>query len=191
MPNCNFYAVNSDFKDILDFIFSDLDCRLFESYSKPDSELIEFQNTNDVMEYFDLDNFSSNTNKLASIVIWPLKASESVKVIRIDLNPDKCSGATYRYRIDGWGLIVFDLKSINTAGLQYSNTNHNSEKRALAWESNYSDTMGSPSEWDWKVVSSTSRKLVNFIKKIPIKKVGPMPVMPCAASITLAGVVAV
>lgn len=191
MPNCNFYAIDSDFEEILDFIFNEIECRVFESYSNYEKELVEFTNTKEVVEYYQLGDFSKKPNRSATLMLWPIKASDNVRVNRIELNPKKCQGATHRYRVDGWGLISLELKGINKAGLQYSNSNHNTEKRASAWEPNYCDVMGSPSEWDWKAVSSTSRKLNNFIKKHSTKKVGPMPVMRCAGAVTLAGAVAV
>ncbi|SEL62365.1 hypothetical protein SAMN05216262_11565 [Colwellia chukchiensis] len=191
MPNCNFYAIDNDFVEILDFVFDEMGCRVFESYSAYETELVEFLSTKEVVEYYQLDEFSNCQNRSATLMLWPVKASLNVKVNRIELNPKKCRGATHRYRVDGWGLISLELKGINKAGLQYSHTNHNTEKRATAWEPNYSDVMGSPSEWDWKAVSSASRKLNNFIKKNSNKKVGPMPVMQCAETVTLAGAVAV
>ncbi|MEJ2622519.1 MAG: hypothetical protein P8163_20405 [Candidatus Thiodiazotropha sp.] len=191
MPNCNFYAIDNDYDEILNFIFNEMECRVFESYSKYDEELVEFSNATEVLEYFQLANFSKKPNQTADLMLWPTSASDNVRVNRIELNPQKCKGATHRYRIDGWGLISLELNGINKAGLQYSNTNHNTEKRAVAWEPNYNDVMGSPSTWDWKAVSSASRKLNNFIKKKSNKKVGPMPVMLCAETVTLAGAVAV
>ncbi|MEZ9526868.1 hypothetical protein [Enterovibrio norvegicus] len=191
MPNCNFYAVEQDFEEILNFIFDEMKCRVFESYSKYDTELVEFESMKDVVEYFQLPDFSKKPNRSATLMLWPIEASDNVRVNRIELNPKKCQGATHRYRVDGWGLISLELKGINKAGLQYSTTNHNTEKRATVWGPNYSDVMGSPTDWDWKAVSSASRKLNNFIKKNSSKKVGPMPVMQCAEKVTLAGAVAV
>ncbi|BFM48765.1 hypothetical protein [Marinomonas sp. THO17] len=188
MPNCNFYAIDNDFLEILDFIFCEMECRVFESYSEYDKDLVEFSNAQEVFEYYQLAEFSNTLNRSANLILWPVNASESVKVNRIELNPQKCQGATHRYRVDGWGLISLELKGINQAGLKYSHTNHNTEKRATAWGPNYSDVMGSPTDWDWKAVSSASRKLNNFIRKNSNKKVGSMPVMQCAETVTLAGV---
>ena len=191
MPNCNFYAIDNDFEDILNFIFEELNCKVFQSYSEHDSDLIEFKTSLEVINYYNLDGFSTEKGKSADLMLWPVEASPNFKVAIVNLNPKKCKDATYRYRSDGWGLIHLELKGINRLGLQYSHTNHNTEKRAKAWEPNYIDELGPVSEWDWKVVASTSRKLNNFIKKQSNKKVGPMPVMPNAESINLAGAVAV
>lgn len=191
MPNCNFYAIDNDFVEILNFIFDEMECRVFESYSEYEKNLVEFSNAQKVVDHYQLADFSKTPKRSATLMLWPIKASKNVKVNLISLNPKKCQGATHRYRVDGWGLISLELKGINKAGLQYSNTNHNTEKRATAWEPHYSNIMGPASEWDWKAVSSASRKLNNFIKKNSNKKVGPMPVMQCAETVTLAGAVAV
>ena len=42
MPQCYFYATESDFEPVLRFVFDELNCRVFETYSKPEKELREF-----------------------------------------------------------------------------------------------------------------------------------------------------
>lgn len=185
MPNLNFYAIDEDYEQILNFIFTELDCRAFESYSKYENNLIEFKTAQEAIQYFDLKSFSKARNKSALIMLWPTTASQNVQINKIKLDPKRCNGATYRFSIDGWGLINLYLKGINEDGLQYSNTNHNSEKRALNWQSLYSDKIGSPNSWNWKEVSRISRKLNNFIKKNAPNKVGALHIMNCASKFKL------
>lgn len=35
MPNCDFHAADDDFDKIPQFVFDELNCRVFETYSKP------------------------------------------------------------------------------------------------------------------------------------------------------------
>jgi hypothetical protein len=191
VPNCNFYAIGNDYKEILEFVFSDLECRVFQDYSEYDSELIEFGSADEVYKYYDLAKFDNGRSQMANIILWPTEASDKFKVTKIVLKPDKCKGATYRYQANGWGLIQIQLKGTNKLGLQYSHTNHNTEKRALAWEEIDRDKLGSVKDWDFSVTASVSRKINSFVKKHSVKKVGPMPVMVCASKVWLAGVNAV
>ena len=43
MPNLDFYAASEDYDPILDFVFSAKKFRVFESYSRPDHELVELK----------------------------------------------------------------------------------------------------------------------------------------------------
>jgi len=191
VPNCNFYAVGEDYKKILEFVFSELACKVFQDYSEFDSELIEFKTADEVFEYYSLSDFDNGKSKMANIILWPIETSDNFRVTKIDLNPDRCKGATYRFQANGRGLIQLQFKGTNKLGLQYSHTNHNTDKRALAWEDIDRDKLGSVKDWNFSVTTSVSRKINNFIKKHSGKKVGPMPVMTCAAEIELAGASAV
>jgi hypothetical protein len=186
VPNCNFYAIGNDYKEILEFVFSELACRVFQDYSEFDSELIEFGSADEVCEHYNLFKFDNGKSQMANIILWPTEASDKFKVTKIELNPDKCNGATYRYQANDWGLIQLQFKGTNKLGLQYSHTNHNTEKRALAWEEIDRDKLGNVRDWNFSVTTSVSRKIINFIKKHSNKKVGPMPVMACASEVELA-----
>lgn len=109
MPNCNFYAIDNDFVEILNFIFDEMECRVFESYSEYEKDLVEFSSAQEVVEHYQLTEFSNTPKRSAILMLWPVKASENVKINRIELNPKKCQGATHRYRVDGWGLISLEL----------------------------------------------------------------------------------
>lgn len=179
MPNCDFYAADQDFQPILRFVFDELDCRVFESYSANDSELIEFSNIDQI---WSSDRVGKCVKRSQSICLqlWPVNASRNVRIRKIDLDPVSAKGATYRYCVEGWGLIQLYLGGESELGIVHSHTNHNSEKRTLHWADVYRSKLGDPKDWDWSVVQSQSGRLNRRIRKAAVSKIGSRPVLPYA-----------
>ncbi len=48
MPNCDFYAAREDNKALLELLFLNGGCRVYESYSHMDAELVEFSSMSDL-----------------------------------------------------------------------------------------------------------------------------------------------
>lgn len=185
MPNCNFYAADNDFKMILDLIFNELKCNVYQKYSEPDTELVQFNNSEEVIKYYQLNNFSSQLGKTATLMLWPTEASDNFVITQQVVTSRKFKGAT-RYRAEGWGLIQLELKSNSVKGLNASQTNNSTEKRAKAWEPKSQDTLGLVEEWKWNVVVRTAKKLNDYILNKSNKKVGSVAVMPSAEKLALA-----
>ena len=190
MPNCDFYAVEGDFDAVLDFVFSDLSCRVFESYSDYDADLREFTRTSEIYDRLPLGK-PSGTGPSVALQLWPIEASQNVSFKRIMLNPSKCDGHTFRYSINGWGLIQLYLGGLSPTGLVHSHTNHNSKARARKWQSNYIE-LGPIEAWNWDVVESESRKLNHHIRRnLAITQFESRPVLPDAARLFREGANAV
>ena len=180
MPNCDFFACGDDHRVILEHIFDNLPCRIFELSSRFDSELAEFASLADIERHFGIDNWSRNEHRSLLLTIYAADANGSLNFRRIALDSTKCDGATFRYSCDGWGLIQLYLESPRKGGLRNSHTNHNSEKRAGNWSPTYPE-MGDPADWNWAAVNSFSRKLNRFIRKCGVHKIGSRVVLPCAS----------
>lgn len=176
MPNCDFYAAKQDREPVLRFVFDRLDCRVFESVSAYDSDLVEFTSFDQLWSRPETGKCIRKSHSML-LQLWPVKASNMVAISRIDLNPAKTKGATYRYRIEGWGLIQLYLGGLSELGLIVSHTNHNSEKRALHWAGAYQKALGHPGDWDWSIVRSQSGMLNRHIRKLAVSKIGSRPVL--------------
>ena len=50
MAQLNFFAITSDIELVLEFVFEQTDCRVFEAYSRPGCELREFTNISQLRE---------------------------------------------------------------------------------------------------------------------------------------------
>ena len=92
MPNCDFYAADEDFETVLKFVFDELNCRVYESYSKPDKKLIEFENPAHLLSCTKAE-FGEGVKEYR-LQLWPVEASDNVRVHRFALDPRACDGAT-------------------------------------------------------------------------------------------------
>ena len=175
MPNCDFYATGNDINQIVGFIFSELDCRVFESDSIFGKDLKEFKSLDELKRHYPIGKCKKNGYS-ALLQMWPVNASETVFIKKIKLDPKSCNGFAHRYRIEGWGLIQLYLGGRSELGLVHSHTNHNSKKRAEKWATTLNE-LGSPKKWDWKEVTRISSKLNRQIRKLSINKIGGRPVL--------------
>ena len=187
MPNCNFYATDKDYQQILNFIFKELDCKVYQKYSEPNRDMVQFKNTAEVVKHYHLDQFSSPDGKAqtAHLVLWPIKASNNFKVTRQELNPKKYDGASFRQHAEGWGAIQVTLTGAGSKGLEMSSCNHSTQKRAKAWEVKRKNDLGLASAWNWNVVDSAAGALSNFIKHRAETKNGAIAVLPAASKMNL------
>lgn len=186
MPNCNFYAIDNDYEEILNFVFKELDCDVYQKLSKPSLEIVKFENTAQVIEYYNVADFSKPTKQSAHLVLMPRKASKNFRITRVPMTSKKAKPGSFRHRAEGWGVIQLELNGTAAKGLVHSHSNHNSEKLARANEKTSKLILGLVKSWNWTVVSNTSGKLNNFIKYKSVKKAGSMLVMAAAAKHTLA-----
>jgi hypothetical protein len=179
MPNCDFYAVEDDLINVLDVVFSQADCRIFEMYSPFGQELMEFRTTQDISDRYTLGKCQGNSPSVM-LQLLPNNARGQVKIEKVTLKPEKCGGHTFRYKASGWGLIQLYLGGVSSAGIVHSHTDHNSEKRAKAWEATYPE-MGPASNWDWKAITLFSSRLNRIIRnKLAVTKEGARVVLPHA-----------
>ncbi|WP_061206994.1 hypothetical protein [Leptospira santarosai] len=184
MPNCDFYAAREDNKALLELLFLNGGCRVYESYSHMDAELVEFSSMSDLERHFGIADWHKPLRESILLQILPMNAGP-VTVERIALDPAKCNGATFRYSANGWGLVQLHLEAERGDKMRASNSNHNSEKRALAWASTYPDMPG-PSAWDWVHVVSFSNRLNRVIRKLGVEKAGSRTILPKAAELKTA-----
>ena len=190
MPNCDFYACGDDFELVLGFVFDQLDCRVFEAYSSFEKELREFHSPSDLIERTGKGN-SSNRLRSDSLVLWPVEASDEVRIRRIDLDPDRCKNlGAYRYTIEGWGLINLRLGEVGSDGIHPSHTNHNSAKRAEVWADAAGKRLGPPNAWKWEIVTRMSAKLNRHIRSHGTAKLGSQTILPVAKTLIDSGTAA-
>ena len=188
MPNCDFYAVGEDLEKVLEYVFSEVECRVFESYSPCDQKLAEFTKVSEIAARYPLGKCKT-TESSVNLELWPTRASKQVRVKKIRLDPKRSKGAKYRFTIEGWGLIQLHLGGESKLGIISSHTNHFTEKGARKWESMTGTFFHRVSAWDWKEVSRLSSQINRHIRqKLAVDKIGSRPVLPEAAELIIKGV---
>ena len=134
---------------------------IYEADSEPDEELKSFSDKSALMDYISKEQ--AKGYKFISFGIYYADAGGTTEKKVVNLNPEKCDGATKRYSFSGWG-VVFLQMNYKDDGLVSCRFTVNSQKRATAWESTYPE-LKSADMWDWKLVEKHARRLIRVLKK--------------------------
>ena len=172
MPNCDFYAVGGDFRDVLEFVFLQQGWTLVELASLPDHPLRRFDTADAVLEAYDL------TTSSAFLQLYTPALGGGIVERPIAFRPGAMGDAKGRIDSAGWGLIQLYLEGERHGRVGLSHTNHNSEARARSWENVYGHELGPVGAWDWGEVIRTSRRLNHHIRRIAASKEGSRLILP-------------
>lgn len=179
MPNCDFYGTPHDHEQLLNWLFNEGTCRVYELSSEFEQPLKEFKTAKEVLAQFDRTYSTGEKWHTVHLQLYVIGASPPFIPVRVNLNPEKCGGATFRYAAEGWGLVQLYLSAVTVHGLKNSHSNHNSQKRAITWAPTFKD-MQSVEAWDFKKITSFSSRLNRQIKKLSVAKRGNNVVLPDA-----------
>lgn len=171
MPNCDFYAIEDDALNVIDFIFSNTPCQVFELYSEPGEAIRQFASSGDIA-----DAYESTQNTVLRLSLYAPTMLGSFSFHRLELERPHHRAGTHRFRAHGWGAIQLYFSKVTDKGLAPSHTNHNSERRASAWAEKVAD-LGSPESWDWREVVRISRQINRYIAINGASKIGSRPIL--------------
>ena len=163
-------------------------CRLFESYSEFEQPLREFGSWSELAAAYAVGTCRRRGDTLL-LQVWPTTACADVQIRRYAVKPNMCNGTTWREQLAGWGMIQLYLGGVASEGLVASHTNHNSEKRALAFEP-FAEAVKAPAAaWDWQeVIRISSRWNRRLRGPLAIARNGSRPVLAQAAALHSTGV---
>ena len=158
----DFYGTIDDKKLILDFIFSETKYQVFDHYSEFGKELKRYFTTDEIFEKFDLENGGEYS---VCFGLWnPLDGTKNI-IRKVNLNPEKCNGHTFRFSSNGWGMQRLYFGGIKNEYLNQSTFMGFNEKGALAKDLFNPENEREANKLDWKLIRSDQRKLKNFIEK--------------------------
>lgn len=173
MPNCDFYAVPDDWLEVVRFIFSNEGWILYELSSEFDCEVRAFTSVDDVRALLRSGKGSYHFQ------LYSPEMGGSVRFERITLNPGAAPGKSFRHATRGWGLIQFYVEEPRDRKLRASHTNHFSEAGAGKWAP-LSPEAGPVDKWNWRRVTSMSRRLNRYIHSMAVAKSGSRPILASA-----------
>src|ERR1700722_15717271 len=186
MPNIDFYAAGADFLAVLTYVFKQSACRVFESYSPPGEEIAEFKSVDDLSARYSV-GICPGSGPSVLLQLVPPGASHQFNIRRITLKPELCEGRTFRYAVEGWGLIQLQFGGTGPQGLVNSHSNHNTEARAKRWSETHRE-LGPIEIWNWRETTAVSSALNRFVRtKLATYELGSRPVLPDAAAAFAAG----
>ena len=178
MPNCDWFGTVRDHAPILEFLFQGGACEIYQSYSDLEKLLIRFNSPAEVLAEFRKTHADGPEVNTVHLQLRVSSCSPPFAIKRLSLDPKACSGATWRERAEGLGLIQLYLSAPEHGQLKCSHTNHNSQKRAAAWSAHIAND--SEKAWDFEGIAQFSSKLNRRIRQAGIAKVGPKVVHPHA-----------
>ncbi len=177
MPNCDYYGTIDDHGDILEFLFSENLCDIFELYSEVERPLKKFNSPEEVLSQFSRCYTTGKKWHTVYLQLYVKGAGPDFKPTLKELVPEKNDGATFKYRAEGWGLIQLYLSTTVDKILRDSHSNHNTEKRANKWSSICSE-LEDPSLWDFSKITKFSSRLNRQIRKKKVAKLNSRVVLP-------------
>jgi hypothetical protein len=171
MPNCDFFATPEDHALVLDWLFADGACEVYELSSDFEQPLKRFRSSVDVLQQFDRRHRNGEVWHKVHLQLYVVGARPPFNARRVKLDPESCNGATFRYAADGWGLVSLYLAALRGERLENSHTNHNSAKRAEA-RAPHGGVKPGPDAWDFKRIGAFSARLNRQIRKLGVGKSG-------------------
>ncbi len=186
MPNCDYYATPEDHPALLDWLFAEQTCDVYEAYSSYEKPLRRFETTAEVLAEFERTYPTGQKWVSVGLQLYVRGSGPPFNAKRIALDPKACGGATFRFYAEGWGLVQLYLQAPREDRLENSHTNHNSQRRAENWALVREGP--APADWDFARITSFSSRLNRQIKKQAVGKLNSRVVHRCALKLWDAGV---
>jgi hypothetical protein len=178
--NLDFFAAAADQKALLDFLFLSTDVRVFESYSEFDSEIREFRSTSELASAFEIGSDTHGHGAAVLLQLWSPTVMKDLVIRRYSVDPSYCDGHTFRFSIEGGGLIQLYLGGVCGRVVTKSHYGHQSKVRAQNWNVD--------SGIDWDALQVLSRRIQYHIRRrLAVAKAGSYPVLPEALELAHAG----
>jgi hypothetical protein len=178
--NYDFFANKEDKIEILEFILTKTDLRIFDSYSEFESEIKEYKTIEDFNSKLELQN---NGEIDLQLQLWNKTFGRDIEFEKIELNPKYCNGKKYRFSTRGFGLIQLYFGKLEKNVLSKSHIGHFNEKSTKKWES-IGNRNEKTEDWNWIEITKNSRKLQYEIsKKLAVKKINSYGILKGAENL--------
>ena len=136
---------------------------VFEAYSGYEREIRYFHDKQSLIEYISEELANDSKHKSVYCLVQYSETGGFVRKRKVQLDPNRCDGATYRYAMEGWGLIQvqIDLTDRERVRVRFA---VNSEKRANNW-AGVAPELKSPNLWNWSLVEKNARRMIRVLRK--------------------------
>jgi hypothetical protein len=150
------------FTELAAFVFESGAPVVFHVYSGYGQPLRSFRSPSELIADIEA-TFAAGQKSLGFALYYP-DTKGHVAERRVTLDPAKCDGHTWRYAVQGWGLIQLqgDLRRAPAIECRVA---VNTQKRAEAWAGTYPESQD-PRLWDWKLVQHYAARIIRKMKSI-------------------------
>jgi hypothetical protein len=151
MANLDFYALADDSRRIIDFLFAETDIVIYELGSEFDCELRIFRNSAELEDAFTFGYFQA-----CYLQLWSPSVIAAPSIRRINLTG--VPGKSFRYAVDGIGLMQLYLSGNKDGVIYHSHFGHFNEAGARQRDLQGTDAC------NWSALVKTSGRIQRFIR---------------------------
>jgi hypothetical protein len=182
MASLDFFAARDDLRCLLEWMFAETDVRVFDTYSEYERPIGEYRTVADLESVHELGVDKHRGSNYALLGLWSRSACGEPLIRRIDLEPTKCSGARFRFSLDGGGITQLYLGEVHQGKwLTKTHFGYQSLERARAW--------GTDGGIDWSALYKIGRKIqYHVIRRMAVAKMGALPILPHALGLSDRGI---
>ena len=162
MPQTKFLANKDAIEAFFKFVFSETDCRVYETYSRFDCELRSFSSVDELSACFPLGVNEASLGSAQHFALWSVSVMPAPMIRRIDLK--KVKSHSFRYAVEGCGLFSLLLGGMSEIGLSNSTLSYWSEAGA---RERCQVTPG-PALVDWVAHKQLGARLARCAKRLSV-----------------------
>lgn len=164
MANLDFYALQDDLRRLLSFIYSETDITIYELSSEFDREVRCFESLQQIEAVYRLGDY-----RAAHLQLWSPSVMKKPIIRRISL---KVPGHSFRYAVEGAGLMQLYLDGAKDGVIYHSHFGHWNEAGAKE------RSIHPAADCDWRALSKVSGKIQRHIRgKLAVRKLHSRPVL--------------
>jgi hypothetical protein len=173
MPELQFYAAREDIVTLLEFVYGETDCRVFEAYSEYDRALREFGSIAELDSVFTLGTDNFHRGLVTHLSLWSPATGGGPTIERFELS---VPGHTHRHTVGGSDVMELQLGGVGPKGISPSRFAHTARPRAEAVRDGHA--VPSLAEVDWDELERLSRRIRTRIRRLATAKWGSRRMRP-------------
>ena len=151
MASLDFYALSDDLRSLLRFVYAETDIVIYELSSEFDRDIRRFASLPELEAVFNLDG-----HKASYLQLWSPSVMAQPVIRRVEL---KVPGHSFRYAVEGAGLIQLCLDGQRDGVIHYTHYGHWSEAGARQRSAQSAD------DCDWRVLAKLSGLIQRHIRR--------------------------
>jgi len=163
MANLDFYALDDDLRNLFRFLYADTDIVVYELSSEFECESRRFESLAEIEAVFSLGAY-----RAGHLQLWSPKVMMRPVIRRVEL---KVPGHSFRYRVEGSGLMQFYLDAAKDGIIYHTHFGHWNEAGARQRSMHPAD------DCNWKALAKLSGRIQRHIRNIASAKLYARPIL--------------
>lgn len=168
MAHTSFYGLKNDIRDVFEFLFTQTDVEVFESYSEFNQELRQFRTIEELENAFKIGFDRGGSGGSEIFELW-----SSTVMPRPPIHKRVAEGYGTRYSISHPSLIRLYLGGQHNNSTTYSDFDHWEKAAYLRRTSDAANIC------DWRALSRLSGRIQRHVKRhLAVAKIGSISILP-------------